>query len=158
MSLLESCARSAFSCGHTKDTISATPLQEPSPPFVRLALHSSLLRPIPAQQPAKSPIGDIHTALAAVFFLTLAYFALVLFRKTSPLCAIGCIQSAATGSSRRSRLLQSFIRFPPTRQSWLLLRNHSPLFAPVIQPTLTTGIETLVVAAQAWLSAQPTIH
>jgi hypothetical protein len=54
--------------------------------------------------------------------------------------------------------LQSFIRFPPTRQSWLLLRNHSPLFAPVIQPTLTTGIETLVVAAQAWLSAQPTIH
>jgi hypothetical protein len=29
-------------------------------------------------------IGDIHTALAAVFFLTLAYFALVLFRKTSP--------------------------------------------------------------------------
>jgi hypothetical protein len=61
-------------------------------------------------------IGDIHTAFAAVFFLTLAYFALVLFRKTSPLCAIGCIQSAATRSSRRSRLLQSFIRFLPTRQ------------------------------------------
>src|SRR6201997_4611520 len=36
--------------------------------------------------------------------------------------------------------------------------NHSPLFAPVIQPTLTTGIETLVVAAQAWLSAQQTVH
>jgi amidohydrolase len=36
--------------------------------------------------------------------------------------------------------------------------NHSPLFAPVIHPTLTTGIETLVVAAQAWLSAQRTVH
>ena len=31
--------------------------------------------------------------------------------------------------------------------------NHSPLFAPVIRPTLQTGVETLVVAAQAWLSA-----
>jgi amidohydrolase len=36
--------------------------------------------------------------------------------------------------------------------------NHSPLFAPVIHPTLTTGIETLVVAAQAWLSAQRIVH
>jgi hippurate hydrolase len=34
--------------------------------------------------------------------------------------------------------------------------NHSPLFAPVIHPTLRTGVETLVVAAQAWLSAQGT--
>ena len=34
--------------------------------------------------------------------------------------------------------------------------NHSPLFAPVIHPTLHTGVETLVVAAQAWLSARPT--
>lgn len=31
--------------------------------------------------------------------------------------------------------------------------NHSPQFAPVIHPTLETGVETLVVAAQAWLSA-----
>lgn len=31
--------------------------------------------------------------------------------------------------------------------------NHSPKFAPVIHPTLETGVETLVVAAQAWLSA-----
>src|SRR6201987_1680513 len=36
--------------------------------------------------------------------------------------------------------------------------NHSPLFAPVIHPTLRTGIETLVVAAQAWLSTQRTVH
>src|SRR6516165_977127 len=31
--------------------------------------------------------------------------------------------------------------------------NHSPLFAPVIHPTLETGVETLIVAAQAWLMA-----
>jgi metal-dependent amidase/aminoacylase/carboxypeptidase family protein len=31
--------------------------------------------------------------------------------------------------------------------------NHNPRFAPVIDPTLRTGVETLVVAAQAWLSS-----
>ena len=31
--------------------------------------------------------------------------------------------------------------------------NHNPRFAPVIHPTLETGVQTLVVAAQAWLSA-----
>jgi len=31
--------------------------------------------------------------------------------------------------------------------------NHSPKFAPVIHPTLRTGIEALVVATRAWLSA-----
>ena len=31
--------------------------------------------------------------------------------------------------------------------------NHSPHFAPAIHPTLETGVETLVVAALAWLSA-----
>jgi amidohydrolase len=35
--------------------------------------------------------------------------------------------------------------------------NHSPLFAPVIHPTLQTGVETLVVAAQAWLSGHRTL-
>jgi hippurate hydrolase len=30
--------------------------------------------------------------------------------------------------------------------------NHSPQFAPVIHPTLQTGVETLVVATRAWLS------
>jgi hippurate hydrolase len=30
--------------------------------------------------------------------------------------------------------------------------NHNPRFAPVIHPTLETGTEALVVAAQAWLS------
>jgi len=31
--------------------------------------------------------------------------------------------------------------------------NHSPKFAPVLEPTLQTGVEALVVAARAWLSA-----
>lgn len=31
--------------------------------------------------------------------------------------------------------------------------NHSPHFAPVIHPTLETGVEALVVGAQSWLSA-----
>lgn len=34
--------------------------------------------------------------------------------------------------------------------------NHSPHFAPVIQPTLDTGTQTLVVAAMAWLAPTPT--
>jgi hippurate hydrolase len=31
--------------------------------------------------------------------------------------------------------------------------NHSPKFAPVLHPTLGTGVETLVVATRAWLPA-----
>lgn len=31
--------------------------------------------------------------------------------------------------------------------------NHNPRFAPVIHPTLETGVEAMVVASQAWLSA-----
>jgi len=30
--------------------------------------------------------------------------------------------------------------------------NHSPLFAPVIHPTLQTGIEAMVAGALAWLA------
>jgi amidohydrolase len=32
--------------------------------------------------------------------------------------------------------------------------NHNPRFLPVIHPTLETGVETLVVAARAWLSVR----
>ncbi|GAA1949898.1 amidohydrolase [Amycolatopsis minnesotensis] len=32
--------------------------------------------------------------------------------------------------------------------------NHSPLFAPVVHPTLATGVETLVVGALQWLGAR----
>jgi amidohydrolase len=31
--------------------------------------------------------------------------------------------------------------------------NHSPKFAPVLHPTLRTGVETLIVATRAWLTA-----
>lgn len=36
--------------------------------------------------------------------------------------------------------------------------NHSPYFAPVIEPTLSTGIETLTVAARTWLQAPPEVQ
>jgi len=32
--------------------------------------------------------------------------------------------------------------------------NHNPRFAPVIRPTLRTGVETLVIATRAWLAAK----
>ena len=31
--------------------------------------------------------------------------------------------------------------------------NHNPRFAPVLHPTLETGVEAMVVAARAWLSS-----
>jgi metal-dependent amidase/aminoacylase/carboxypeptidase family protein len=31
--------------------------------------------------------------------------------------------------------------------------NHNPRFAPVIHPTLETGVKALVVAAHAWLGS-----
>ncbi|CAM5491175.1 hypothetical protein [Rhodanobacter lindaniclasticus] len=33
--------------------------------------------------------------------------------------------------------------------------NRDPRFLPVLHPTLQTGVETLVVAARAWLAAVP---
>jgi hippurate hydrolase len=30
--------------------------------------------------------------------------------------------------------------------------NHNPCFAPVIHPTLQTGVEALIIAACAWLA------
>jgi hippurate hydrolase len=35
--------------------------------------------------------------------------------------------------------------------------NHSPEFAPVINPTLRTGIESMLAAAAAWLTTPLTI-
>lgn len=34
--------------------------------------------------------------------------------------------------------------------------NHSPKFAPVMQPTLNTGVESLIVAAREWLGSVST--
>lgn len=31
--------------------------------------------------------------------------------------------------------------------------NHSPAFAPVVQPTLDTGVSAMTVAALAWLGS-----
>ena len=31
--------------------------------------------------------------------------------------------------------------------------NHNPRFAPVIHPTLETGVKALIVAAHAWLAS-----
>jgi len=31
--------------------------------------------------------------------------------------------------------------------------NHNPRFLPVLHPTLETGVETMVVAARAWLAS-----
>jgi hippurate hydrolase len=36
--------------------------------------------------------------------------------------------------------------------------NHNPKFAPVIHPTLETGVEALVTGACAWLSAPSAAH
>lgn len=33
--------------------------------------------------------------------------------------------------------------------------NHAPEFAPVLEPTLSTGVEALTVAARAWLADRP---
>jgi len=30
--------------------------------------------------------------------------------------------------------------------------NHNPRFAPIIHPTLQTGVEALIIAARAWLT------
>jgi hippurate hydrolase len=32
--------------------------------------------------------------------------------------------------------------------------NHNPRFAPIIHPTLETGVQTLLIAAREWLSSQ----
>jgi hippurate hydrolase len=34
----------------------------------------------------------------------------------------------------------------------VVLGHHSPLFAPVIHPTLQTGIEAMIAGALAWLA------
>jgi hypothetical protein len=31
--------------------------------------------------------------------------------------------------------------------------NHSPLFAPMVEPTIRTGVAALTAAARAWLGA-----
>ena len=80
------------------------------------------------------------------------------------------------GRFRRARILARSVpngMLPPPSGSWAeqmltltrresgrindLSVNHSPLFAPVIHPTLQMNVETLVVTAQGWFSSQPTV-
>ena len=48
---------------------------------------------------------------------------------------------------------QLYARLESENRLGELPTNHNPRFAPVIHPTLKTGVQTLIVAAQAWLSA-----
>ncbi len=64
----------------------------------------------------------------------------------------------AAAVSAMARSIRTFE--PPGNSMWVgkwvaVLRPPpvNPRFAPVIHPTLETGVETLVVAAQPWLSA-----
>ena len=58
-------------------------------------------------------------------------------------------EQVAGGQLFRSHADREFVEayIPPAGQE-----NHAPNFAPVIDPTLQTGIETMLTAAGAWLS------
>jgi amidohydrolase len=79
---------------------------------------------IPPQSPSED-FSDIPTALGVPY----TYW---------------CIGGADPGAYRRAEQAGRLAQDIPV--------NHSPAFAPVIQPTLTTGTQTLVVAALAWLA------
>ena len=55
--------------------------------------------------------------------------------------------AAPTPTPTRKRRPQNRLNEIPT--------NHNPRFLPVIHPTLQTGVEALIVAARAWLTATP---
>jgi hypothetical protein len=57
---------------------------------------------------------------------------------------IGSIPAAHSRSRERPLKAAGRLNEIPT--------NHNPRFAPVIHPTLQTGVEALVVAARAWLA------
>lgn len=44
------------------------------------------------------------------------------------------------------------VKLPIERIAQSIPTNHSRYFAPVLDPTLTTGVETLVAAALTWLA------
>lgn len=48
---------------------------------------------------------------------------------------------------------QLYARLESENRLGELPTNHNPRFAPVLHPTLETGVQALVVASQAWLSA-----
>ncbi|MDT7614830.1 MAG: hypothetical protein QOF00_2277, partial [Pseudonocardiales bacterium] len=54
----------------------------------------------------------------------------------------GADPAAFAGATTRDELVAVVATLPS---------NHSPLFAPVVEPTLTTGVAALVAAAREWL-------
>lgn len=64
------------------------------------------------------------------------------------LAAIGRIVNAEAQASGAPRVPE----ITPAGRINDLPVNHSPLFAPVIHPTLQTGIEAMVAGALAWLA------
>ena len=42
----------------------------------------------------------------------------------------------------------------PAAEGKSLPSNHSPFFAPVVEPTLTTGVTAMTTAALAWLDSR----
>ena len=54
----------------------------------------------------------------------------------------GADPAAFAGATTRAELMARVAAQPS---------NHSPLYAPVVEPTLSTGIAALVAAARHWL-------
>jgi hippurate hydrolase len=57
---------------------------------------------------------------------------------------LGCADPALFGAIASLDEARAIIETLPS--------NHSPLFAPVIEPTLRTGVAALASAARAWLA------
>jgi metal-dependent amidase/aminoacylase/carboxypeptidase family protein len=58
----------------------------------------------------------------------------------------GADAAAFAGASGQEELLMKVAAQPS---------NHSPFYAPVVEPTLSTGVAALVSAARLWLTAEP---
>ena len=88
---------------------------------------------------------------------------LTLLWRTSPTCArvSGAVDAGDPDSWHAPSVFWIFGGIDPNRYAKAkeadrlneIPTNHNPRFAPVIHPTLETGVEELVVAARAWLAA-----
>jgi hypothetical protein len=72
-------------------------------------------------------------------------------RKSSIVTCTSIRSCLIRSTARRHRLPNGCAVWAAGRVSQDAPVNHSATFAPVIQPTLDTGTEALVVAAHAWL-------
>ena len=60
-------------------------------------------------------------------------------------------QSKSPEGQREEAKIQAYAKAKREGTIGALPTNHSPYFAPVIHPTVETGVETLVVSALAWV-------